>query len=349
MRATAAADDLRRLPLPELRAIDFRSAERDFWADEAQLWRRLWASWAGLDDAAWALPGAARSDAGGPDWSLLEHVAHIEDWQMLDIAYVTNVLAGGAWPTDEEYSGGDFDRFNEDRRERYAGVTPADLRVRLARSHDRVIELSRRLSLAVIRSDAAWGWVFNVLHGHVLDHLNVIEPWVERLRSRQADGDPFVADPRPATLGAFRADERAFADQCDELLSSVPRVAWDDGEVTPGWTLRDHVGHLADWAAEGVRAVAAFRRTGAWPADPDEGIDAWNERMVHRSRGETPDETRARYAASMSAMRRSTEDLTLAELREAEGWEWAHDSLHGHVRKHLALIGPWAARRAWER
>ena len=34
------------------------------------------ASWAGLDDAAWRLPGAAPSDAGGPDWSLLDHVGH---------------------------------------------------------------------------------------------------------------------------------------------------------------------------------------------------------------------------------------------------------------------------------
>ena len=37
-------------------------------------------TWAGLDDAAWHLPGAAPSDAGGPAWSLAEHVGHIADW-----------------------------------------------------------------------------------------------------------------------------------------------------------------------------------------------------------------------------------------------------------------------------
>ena len=48
------ATDLRRLPLGALRAIDFRAPSRDPWADEAMLWDRLLASWAGLDDAAWA-------------------------------------------------------------------------------------------------------------------------------------------------------------------------------------------------------------------------------------------------------------------------------------------------------
>ena len=75
--------DLRRATLADVRALDLRSPMRDLWADERGLWDRLTASWAGLDDAAWHLPGAAPSDAGGPDWSLAEHVGHIADWQEL--------------------------------------------------------------------------------------------------------------------------------------------------------------------------------------------------------------------------------------------------------------------------
>ena len=71
--------DLRRVPLADVLAIDFRTDRRDLWADEVAIWDRLLASWAGLDDAAWRLPGAAKSDAGGPDWSLHEHVAHVVD------------------------------------------------------------------------------------------------------------------------------------------------------------------------------------------------------------------------------------------------------------------------------
>ena len=84
---TQVAVDLRRTSLAALRAVDLRGPERDLWADEAALWDRLVASWAGLDDAAWHLPGAAPSDAGGPDWSLAEHVGHIAAWQELAIDY----------------------------------------------------------------------------------------------------------------------------------------------------------------------------------------------------------------------------------------------------------------------
>jgi hypothetical protein len=347
MTTTPVDVDLRRASLSDLRSIDFRAPERDFWTDEGLLWQRFWATWAGLDDAAWAVAGAAPSDAGGPDWSLLEHVAHLEDWQELDIGYVARVLAGGAWPSDDEYSGGDFDRFNEGRRERYLGLTPAGVRRRLADSHERLIDLARRLPLDVIRGDAAWGWVFNVLHGHVLDHLAVIEPWIDRLRTRQDDGDPFVADPRPASFEAYWETADAVQAEFDEILDGVPEAAWHL-PVTPGWSLRDHIGHLADWAAEGALAVDEFQRTDAWAADPPEGVTAWSERRIARSRGETPSAAQARLARSMAVLRTATATLSLAELRDPEGWSWAYDCLHGHVRKHLAHLGPWAVRLAWD-
>ena len=347
--ANPRASDLRRAPLADLRAIDFRDPARDFWADEALLWQRLRSSWAGLDDAAWSVPGAAPSDAGGPDWSLLEHVAHIEDWQELDVGYVSRVLQGGAWPSDDEYSGGDFDKFNESRRERYADIVPRELRVRLGDSHARLIELAKRLPLDVIRSDAAWGWVFNVLHGHVLDHLAVIEPWVARLRSRQDEGDPFVSDPRPDTIDAFWVDLDAALAELDEMLEPVAEGDWTGRDVTPGWTLRDHVGHLADWATEGERAIAEFRQTRFWPADPTEGVDAWSEARVRAARGETHAAARARLVSAFAGMRSAAEALSLAEIRDAEGWSWVYDCLQGHVRKHLAHLGPWAVELAWDR
>ena len=96
MTSVTAALDLRRAPLGELFAIDFRTEDRDLWADEAALWDRLLASWAGLDDAAWRLPGAAPSDAGGPDWSLLDHVGHLVDWLELAADYTNAAISGGA-------------------------------------------------------------------------------------------------------------------------------------------------------------------------------------------------------------------------------------------------------------
>jgi hypothetical protein len=123
----------------------------------------------------------------------------------------------------------------------------------------------------------------------------------------------------------------------------VPVGRWTGDELTPGWTLRDHVGHLADWATEGARAIEVYRRRGHWLADPEEGIDPWNERHVAASRHESPTETLARYDASRVDLIAAISELTLEELRSPDGWSWAYDCLHGHVRKHLALVGPWCA------
>ncbi len=344
---TTSGRDLRRAPLANLRSIDLRAGDRDFFADEQAVADRFEAAIAGLDDAAWRLPGAAPSDAGGPDWSLAEHVGHVADWQELAIEYVGTALEAGRWPSDQEYDGGDFDTFNERRREPWASMPAAAIRARLRESRSRLLPLVGRLGADAIRSDDAWGWIYLVLHGHRLDHLAVVEPWAARLRFRQADGDPFVDDPRPADHGAFFAADAVIAAQFDELVRPVPARAWTTEHLTPGWTLRDHVAHLADWAEEGQRAIDAYRRTGVWPSDPPEGIDAWNERQVARWRDATPGTVLERHDREMARLRDAVASLALDELRAPDGFSWAYDCLYGHVRKHLALVGPWCAASRW--
>ena len=339
--------DLRRAPLAVVRRVDLRQPERDLWSDEAALWDRFGATWAGLDEAAWHLPGAAPSDAGGPDWSLAEHVGHVADWQELAIDYVKDALATGDWPSDDDYDGGDFDRFNERRRAPWTTMPSRELVARLAAARPRLLALVRRLPAATIRGDAPWGWVYMVLHGHYLDHLAVVEPWTTVLRDRQIDGDPFVADPRAADHAGFVAQEAAIAGQFDQLIRAVPLDRWTVAELTPGWTLRDHVGHLADWATEARRAIDVHARTGTWLSDPDEGIDAWNDRHVAASRHESPFATLARYDATRAELLDAVAGLTVEDLRSPDGWSWVYDCLHGHVRKHLAMLGPRCATAGW--
>lgn len=339
----ASAQDLRRMPLSEIRSRDLRASERDLWADESALWGRLTVSWAGLDDAAWHLPGAAPSDAGGPAWSLAEHVGHVADWQELAIAYTARALDTGEWPSAADFDDGDFDTYNERRREPWASLPRDAIVARLAAARPRLLAVARRLSPETVRTDPPWGWVYMTLHGHYLDHLPVVEPWTAELRRRQADGDPFVADPRAADHADFITQEAAIAADFDALIRPVPNADWATPDLTPGWDLSDHVSHLADWAEEGTRAVEFHERSGGWLADPAEGIDAWNERMVARSRGSSPAETIARYDRTRADLLAAVARLSVEELRSADGWGWAHDCLHGHVRKHLAMLGQWCA------
>ena len=345
--------DLRRDPLASIRALDLRAPERDFWADERALWDRTIASWAGLDDAAWRYPGAAPSDAGGPDWSYLDHLAHLAAWQEIGIEYVERALATGEWPSDDDFDGGDFDRFNERTRETWATIDPPELRARARDSHDRLLALSRRLPLDTIRSDAAWGWVYMILHGHQLDHLSLLEPWADQLRARQAEGDPFetpgdylLTDP-DAPIEGFWAAEGAIARLFDETVRGVPRDAWEMPDVTPGWSLKDHVGHLAAWFEEASDALDAHRRDGGWREGPPEGIDAWNAVHVTRDRGLSPTGALERFDLGRRRLSASIRALSADDLRDPDGWSWAYEDLHGHVRMHLAMIGSWAARVGW--
>ena len=90
-----------------------------------------------------------------------------------------------------------------------------------------------------------------------------------------------------------------------------------------------------------------FARRGHWLADPEEGVDAWNERMVELGRGRSVAETLDRYDATRAALLAAVAALPIDDLRSPDGWSWAYDCLYGHTRKHLAMLGPWCAAQAW--
>lgn len=351
--ASISPPDLRRAPLADVRDLDLRSPARDLWADEAALWDRFVAVSAGLDDPAWRLPGAAPSDAGGPDWSLHDHVAHVADWQELAIDYVARAETTGTWPSDDDFEGGDFDRFNERRRDAWGALPPVEVRERLVAGHARLVEATRKLPLGTIRSDEAWGWVYMTLHGHQLDHLAILEPWADRLRERQARSDPFVTDPRPDTgddaadAAAFWAAEDAVMTTFDQLVRPVPLDRWTAAALTPGWTLRDHVAHLADWFEEAAEAVGEHVPGGPWREGPIEGFDAWNAAALARTAGLGSDQVVERFDRTYARLRSVATALPWADLRSDDGWSWVYESLHGHVRAHLAMVGPWCARTHW--
>jgi len=176
--------DLGTAPLSSIRSRALRGAERDLWADEEALWDRMQVTWSGLDDEAWHVPGTAPSNAGGPPWSLAEHVGHIADWQELATEYTRRAIETGVWPSDSEYDDGNFDTFNESRREPWASMPRDAILARLKAARSGLLQVAQRLSPETIRSDDGWDWVYPALHGHYLDHLAVIEPWTAELRRR---------------------------------------------------------------------------------------------------------------------------------------------------------------------
>jgi hypothetical protein len=181
----------------------------------------------------------------------------------------------------------------------------------------------------------------------------VVEPWADRLRARQVQGDPFLADPRPAGDGSpdamarFWAAEAAAFGLFDTLVRPVPAERWRELGPTPDWTLKDHVAHLASWFDECAAVIDEHRETGTWRSGPAEGIDAWNARALAANRDLSAADALTRFDAGRTRLTAATRRLTPADLASPEGGAWVYECLHGHVRAHLAMVGPWCARIGW--
>ena len=128
-------------------------------------------------------------------------------------------------------------------------------------------------------------------------------------------------------------------------MAGIPDSQWSDGDGD--WSFADHVGHLGGWFVEGARALEAHAAIGRWREMPAEGVDAYNDRQVRSLRGTTPGVLRERYAAGRDRLRVAIDRMSDDEWLDPQGFSWAYEDLHGHVRAHHAMIGPWAARIGW--
>ena len=309
----APAIDLRRAPLAELRAVDMRAPERDFWADEVALWDRLVSTWAGLDDAAWRIPGAStvrRRRAG-----LVPRRARRPSRRLagarrgLHAERASRPAAGRRTRTSTAATS---------TSSTSASASPGG-RCRATRSWPAwrrrgaaLLRQANRLTASAIRGDDAWGWVYLALHGHYLDHLAVIETWTGALRARQADGDPFVADPRGPGPRHASWPATSWSNATLEALLAV-------GAVRP---LGDRRGHPRLDDPRPRRAPGRLgrggrpRHRGLPPRAPLAGRPRRGRRRLERAdgralaTGRTPWPTLARYERARAAMHDAVATLT---------------------------------------
>ena len=243
-----------------------------------------------------------------PDWSLAEHVGHVADWQELAIDYAG--ASTGRWPSTTT-------------------TTAATSTVTTSAAAPWTTMPARDLAARGPHAPPC-GDFDGVRATRVGLGLLTPRPLPDHLAS--SSRGPRLRQATATRSSPTRARDHAGLRAGDRRLERVAaRRAGRRGD--PGWTLRDHVGHLADWAAR--RPGDAFHG-GHWLSDPDEGIDAWNERTLAVERA-----PRTRPLRPAATARRRT---LSSRLRSPDGWSWAYDCLHGHVRKHLAMR-PWAHAR----
>ena len=133
-----------------------------------------------------------------------------------------------------------------------------------------------------------------------------------------------------------------------ELIEGV-----DEGRLTagppaggePGWSVKEHLGHLADWQ-QYVADLLAGATTPRRIRD-DAEMDRLNGQIVAQIRARSLAEVRAGFQSSYDALRARLERLTDAELDRpppyGRDWDrklWQHiaGNAFDHYREHLEAI-----------
>ena len=242
------------------------------------------------------------------------------------------------------------------RRERFASLAPAEVRRQLSARPSRAAAdraaarhgddpERRRLGLGLQRAPRP-------LSRPSPGHRAVGRRPPCRARSEY---DPFGRHPQPLAIAARRGKGDLLGRRGDRSrtssarrCSTCPDSAWTATDATPGWTIADHVGHLIAWFDEAADAIIEHRRGGPWRPLPPEGLDAWND-GPRRAPARDPDHrsSAAEFEAARSRLIGLVEAMPDEDWLDPESFSWAYEDLHGHVRAHLAMIGPLAARSGW--
>jgi uncharacterized damage-inducible protein DinB len=225
--------------------------------------------WQLLDTNELALSRDAIHESSG--WTVKDLLGHIAAWDRWEHNTMVSMLAGQS-PDLEAVQ--DLDAFNLCVTRGWHHRPLHDVVVELQEARADWVSWVREVPLEPFfeaRWFAGWDWSFpnclEVQWQHDAEHANEIAAWRKREALKPTSGPPVVLS---AALNAAREELLAAAD----LVAAVERTSRQVGGV---WTLKDVLGHLADWEWVGVEGLRHMRAGQAPQVDRIADIDAWNE------------------------------------------------------------------------
>ena len=141
------------------------------------------------------------------------------------------------------------------------------------------------------------------------------------------------------------ADAMAVQARADAFLAGIADADWERPltasavQGAPDWTLRDHVGHLADWNDEVCDYIQPLvDGSGGWPADDayDSDLDAWNEGRRGLYAAKTAAQLREWYSSSATRLLGLIRRLPPEVAASDDAWDWAWTEVNAHPVQHLA-------------
>ena len=262
---------------------------------------RLAAERAGLLAGLWGLD--ERSLTGVPvvgDWTVKDLLAHIAAWDRWEERTMRAMASG---EVADLTATDDFDGTNAGFVTAWPEHGLEAVVAELGEARAELLAWVESLQEEVFFEPRFYGgddWSFpavlQIQWEHDADHGEQIGAWREAGGLRGTSGTKAVA---VAALEAARGDLLAAAD----LVPAEVRESWP---MCGEWTLKDVLGHIADWelfGAEGLRMMAAGQ---APSVEPVEDVDAWNQ--IH------------------------------AAARQEQSWEVVWDDLYGARRAMMDVL-----------
>ncbi len=131
----------------------------------------------------------------------------------------------------------------------------------------------------------------------------------------------------------------------DELDGAIRRLADDELErpgVTPEWTVKDLMWHVARWSEDCVLALEQIRAGTFTGVTITEDTETVNRRWLAESRRRDLGTVKAEW---VSARARMVERFAGLEPCTPEAEEWFEEAGRLHYAKHLADLRAWLASR----
>lgn len=204
-------------------------------------------------------------------WTVKDLLAHVAAWDRWEHRAMAAMLAG-----DEPDLAAveDMDAFNASAVDAGRDRTLSETLAELQAAREDWVAWLREVSVEAFfasREHQGWDWAFpnclNVQWQHDAEHADQLAAWREEKAVRSTTG------PKAVLVAALNAAR-------DELLAGVdliPPMERTSRPVCGYWTLKDLVGHIADWeevGVEGLRDMAAGRSPDVAPISD---IEAWNQ------------------------------------------------------------------------
>ncbi len=281
------------------------------------------------------------------DWTVKDLLAHVAAWDRWQHGTMAALLAG---EQPDFAAAEDWDTFNAAAVQAWRGQTLVEVVTELRSARDSWVAWLQDVPLPSFfqtRKVEDWDWTFPgclaVQWEHDAEHAAQLARW-RRTRAAE-DAAPAEAGTTPTGTGPKVVLAAALHAARQEFLTStalVPAAQRATRPVCGEWTLKDVVGHVADWEQVGVAGLRdiAGDRPPDGPTIPD--IDAWNEERAATRRDQDWKTCWSDLHETRQGFLEILEELTPRDLQQTCRFPWgpagtAYEWVHvfaSHDREH---------------